>query len=405
MNKFGLLSTFILLLSLLWLFSGNVKAEQSETVLSPALDVIASRLTMIKSTEGSDVDFAPEDFDIAVGVDRVSAITVTSLPSESKGVLYLGAMEVSEGQRIDRDSISEMTFRCNNGVEKAEVCFTYDGGDYDFTCVIRTVDETNYAPTSIGVDGSFYSIQTYKNIAVFGNMRVNDPDGDTVTFDITEYPSKGLLVLSDRANGDYTYTPIKNYSGKDSFSYVAIDEYGNRSAEMTVNITVCQSKSGTVYGDMIGHPCHYGAILMSDMEIMEGTEDSTGKVFMPEKKVTSYELISCLLRVMELSCGEETRAEQVQTAISLGLIEDEYDLDGYITRAEACMLIDKLVEGEAWASGRVINDALEIPSEASKSVYTMAELNVITVEGGNVSPNGLLNRGEMARMLSALLEI
>lgn len=407
MNKFGFTSTVLLLISLLWLFSTSVNADGGNVgSVSPALDIIASRMCMIKSCkEGGRVDFSAEDFDLALGVDCVSGITFTDLPSEGKGVLMLGEMAVEEGQRVDRNSIGELTFKPDNGVEGAELKFTYDEGGYCFTCVVRNYDGNNYAPTSLGVDDCFFFVRTFKNLAISGNMRVKDPEGDTVAYEITEYPKKGLLFLTDRSNGDYTYTPIKNYIGKDRFSYVAVDEYGNRSAEMTVTVSVSASASGTVFEDMIGDPCHYGAVMMSDLGIMEGTEDSTGKVFMPNVNVTAYELISCSLRAVGIADKEATRAEIVEAARRLDATFEDEELDRHITRAEACVILDRLLSVDPAGAAPNISDKNDIPFEAEKAVYTMAHINVIDLEGGYVYPHELLDRGELARMLSVILDL
>ena len=403
MNKYGLLLTFLLMISLLWVFSGNVSAKEVKNeAVSPALAVISSRLTMVKSSTGNKISLSSEDFDRAVGA-KVHDITVVGLPNEGCGVLSLGGMDVCEGQRIDRDSIDELTFVCGDGADRAEMTFKYDGGEYLFSCVLRRYDGDNYAPSSLGIDESFYEVKTYKNLALCGNMRVNDPEGDGVVFEITDYPDKGLLSVTDRERGDYTYTPVKNYTGNDSFSYVAIDEYGNRSAEITVNVTVSRSKNDTVYGDMIGHPCHYGAVLMTDLGIMKGATDGTGRVFMPELEVSINDFITCSLKAAGIINMAATKSECLEVAVGLGLIDSETEVGAVISRADACIILDKLIDHDADKSKLVFADGEQIPDAAEEAVYTMAELNVLYVEGGFVYPHDPLDRGEMARMLSALV--
>lgn len=48
-----------------------------------------------------------------------------------------------------------------------------------------------------------------------------DANGDTLTFEISEKPTRGTLVLAP--DGTYTYTPGRDYSGIDVFSFTASD--------------------------------------------------------------------------------------------------------------------------------------------------------------------------------------
>lgn len=62
-----------------------------------------------------------------------------------------------------------------------------------------------------------------------------DPDGDPITASLRDTTSNGTLVLN--AAGSFTYTPTRNFSGTDFFTYRVSD--GTRSSEdITVNITV-----------------------------------------------------------------------------------------------------------------------------------------------------------------------
>lgn len=72
-----------------------------------------------------------------------------------------------------------------------------------------------------------------------GNVLLNDsdPDGDALSVQVTpvQGPAHGALAL--RSDGSFTYTPVLNYSGTDSFSYRVVDEDGGSSvALVTINI-------------------------------------------------------------------------------------------------------------------------------------------------------------------------
>lgn len=105
---------------------------------------------------------------------------------------------------------------------------------------------------------------TYKNIAVFGNMIADDPEDDILKYEIVSYPKKGILSVTDKYTGEFIYTPTKNYTGKDSFTYTVTDAYGNRSDVIRMDIKISRSEHGTVFDDLIGQNCHNSAIMLSD---------------------------------------------------------------------------------------------------------------------------------------------
>ena len=68
-------------------------------------------------------------------------------------------------------------------------------------------------------------LTTYRNVSVGGRLTAVDPDGDTLTFQITTEPTKGEIELTD--DGRFVYTPDTNRRGRDYFGYKAMDASGN----------------------------------------------------------------------------------------------------------------------------------------------------------------------------------
>jgi hypothetical protein len=54
-------------------------------------------------------------------------------------------------------------------------------------------------------------------------LRASDPDNDPLTYAIVTGPTSGVVVLTDPLTGAFRYTPNKDVSGKDSFTYLAND--------------------------------------------------------------------------------------------------------------------------------------------------------------------------------------
>jgi VCBS repeat-containing protein len=68
------------------------------------------------------------------------------------------------------------------------------------------------------------------------NSYASDTDGDALTFSASTEPTHGVLVLN--ANGSFSYTPVANFNGADSFNYTVTDADGaSRTATLTFNVT------------------------------------------------------------------------------------------------------------------------------------------------------------------------
>ncbi len=64
----------------------------------------------------------------------------------------------------------------------------------------------------------------------------SDPDGDALTVTSASTPAYGTLSMN--ADGSFTYTPVANYNGPDSFNYTIADgKGGTASASVTITVT------------------------------------------------------------------------------------------------------------------------------------------------------------------------
>ncbi len=88
----------------------------------------------------------------------------------------------------------------------------------------------NYDP----VTGN-YSATTPEDTHVSGQVKAKDADGDALTFAKGSNPAHGTVTVD--ANGNWTYTPSKDYNGSDSFTITVSDGKGG-TATSTVNIGV-----------------------------------------------------------------------------------------------------------------------------------------------------------------------
>ncbi len=98
---------------------------------------------------------------------------------------------------------------------------------------------------------------TFSNTSVTGNVLVNDQDleGNTQTVTITPLsgPSFGSLALN--ANGNFTYTPVADFVGTDSFVYQVCDNgVGSACATATAYVTVFPPNGAVDLSVSIGQP-------------------------------------------------------------------------------------------------------------------------------------------------------
>lgn len=413
----------LMILGMLPLFACGRASKNNGKQISTALNTIALSYPMILSAdEGESIVFSASQFDDVIGVSKVGNIVITALPAESSGVLMLGSLRVMKGQSISRSSLSSLYFEPNAGTESAQFSFCVgETSEYSTTCVMYFLNGNNYAPTSVNIDESFFSIKTFRNIAVSGKMRCADPDGDEVVFEVVSIPEKGLLTVKDRSTGEYVYTPMKNYSGNDSFSYVAVDKYGNRSAEITVDISVKRSENGTVFKDMIYDPAHYGAILLDDLGIMAGMRDDSGDVFMPDIKVTRGDFLVMAMRAAEIKLNSSVPDDIIEavnelpkdyracvsTAYINGMLDEnevkEFDCYGTLTKAEACVILDGILDASAPRTIPVFEDIDAVPDYALDAVCALIEIGILSTENGYVQPTDIMTRADVARMLAAVI--
>src|ERR687897_991343 len=93
------------------------------------------------------------------------------------------------------------------------------------------------------------SVSTDMNVPIPITLSGSDPEGSILTFNIVDLPKHGQL--SSVSSDTVKYTPDKDYSGSDSFTYTVKDSKGLTSAKSTVSINIkeeleCRTLNPTV---------------------------------------------------------------------------------------------------------------------------------------------------------------
>ena len=77
--------------------------------------------------------------------------------------------------------------------------------------------------------------------------------------------------------------------------------------------------------------------------------------------------------------------------------------NGEITRAEAALVVSRVVEASVPTVKPTFSDKKDIPTWAQDAIYTLNDLGFIESYGGAISPTANITRGEVAKMLYALV--
>ena len=390
----------------------------SSSLLTPALKLIAEDTEMIKSGLVSGrISFDDKDFDLAVGRD-VESITITALPPASDGTLMYNNAQVTVNQTISASALKYLNFIPTGNCQSSSFRFK-SGSEYSIECVLKYTDSVNLAPTTTK-NADSVPVWTQKDITTFGTLSASDPDGDRLTFEIIDYPKRGIVEIVNKHSGDYKYTPYDGLVGEDSFTYAAYDEWGNYSAKETVVIDVDKAAADLVFADLNGHWAHNAALVMVAEDAMDVKSVNGELYFEPDEKITREEFLVTVMKV--LGAGDVPPATTVfaddneiskdaggyvARAYSLGVISGSVE-DGLlcfnpkdnITRAEAAVILNAIVGAESPDVVPVFADNSTVPAWAKSSIYALTSVGVLSGTGnGNFSANEAVSRAEVAQML------
>ncbi len=385
MKKVGI-TFFILCLLLCLSISANAAG-----LLSPAISVMQEDTVMIKTGVGTNtVSFDAEDFAELLGDEDFLAIEITELPEVSDGVLKLGAVDVTPGQLISYDALAALRFVPAEEGAVASFQFKPYGDRYEnsFECTVCMLDALNFAPTAVAAE-----LDAKEAIPVYASLSAEDPEGDAVTYRIVEKPKKGTLKLTDKKTGAYCYTADEGSHGRDSFTYVAVDSYGNQSEPATVSITTTENKTGIVYTDLIGSEYQLPAVAMAEMGVIVGEQIGEEQYFYPDKTVSRADFLIMAMNAMgidpSLFAADESgfadsaefteyQNEYISAAQGLGIVVGVDTEQGRcflpnetITSAQAATVISRIAALEGLSFGDAVYASVGTDDEISDDGYAM----------------------------------
>ena len=230
--------------------------------------------------------------------EALSGICITELPDADTGTVLLGTRVLREGDILTADQLAQMTFAPLRTETDQDAVVTYlpiyeNRVETTASMTIAIRGKEDKAPVAEDL-----AAETYKNLPTDGTLKVNDPEGQAVTYTVMRQPRRGEVAINP--DGTFTYTPKKNKVGTDSFTFTATDPAGNVSREATVTIQILKPSDGERYTDTTGHSCRFAAEWLRQTGIFEAENIGGESCFYSEKTVSQGESLAMVIKTLNI---------------------------------------------------------------------------------------------------------
>lgn len=404
---------------------GSGLVVSADAPVSPGLSVIATDYKLIKTgVAGSEIYFSADDFKNGLGLEKVSKITITSLPPREAGILKLGSLEVFSGQTIAEKNLSSLRFVPSGKTEiETSFGFTYGkSGAAGYDCEVFALERINSAP--VVTQPGEITTGVFSGISSLGSVSAADPDGDQLKFEIISSPSHGRLTFTDPSLGYYVYTPDADYKGRDSFTLRAVDRYGAASNTVKVSLKIDTPQASEIFSDLDGHWANAAVIACERAGIIE-----SGDKFYPDEPMSRAEFLDFMMKAAGyngfaakstgFSDDDSIPGEykgSVALAATLGVISG-VEIDGklcfcpnnQITRAEAAVIVSRL-------TGIGADESIEVSAigtDESVPVWARASMSALRSAGlmrgekidgkSTLAPYDVITRAASAQLAAAMI--
>lgn len=406
-------------------------AVPATALLSRDSEDAASVAAFAKSGTVNDViAFSAEDFFVETsGNAELDSIIVNTLPDVNAGVLTLGDSALISGDQVAMSAVSGLKFYPLAAPTVASTSFSFTpvfstglSGD-EVTVSLYLLSAKNNPPIAENLE-----LCTYKNVAVTGYFAATDPEGDLLTYRVVDKPARGSVTIQGDGTNEFVYTPYENKTGKDSFTYVAVDSVGNTSQTVTVKIRIEKANTKVTYADMDGQSSYKAALKLAESGVFVGECMGDSYFFNPNIPVTRSEFVAMAMNTVGMETLDGiTRTgfaddaaiptwakPYVSSALKSGMIQGSvnetgqivFNPDSTITRAEATVLLDRMLEITDASADVWYADSASTPSWAYQSAVNLETVGILRTDAsGSLSLNAALTRGDAAEMLAAALDV
>ena len=236
------------------------------------------------------------------------------------------------------------------------------------------------------------------------------------------YDGAALDFTWNEAAGTLTATLPAADSGYHRLSVTAGDASGNL-ARASADIQPAAARTSP-FGDMTGHWAEANATYLYDTGVSQGTGGEV-PLYQPDKSITRAEFFAMVARWMGLDLTQYADVElpfvdadaipdwalnEIKAMYSLGILQGAAGANGLavnaqstISRAEAMTILGR-TQAKGYAEPELtFTDAGDVPDWAASYLRSLVGQGVITGSNNQIRPNDALTRGEVAKMLYAML--
>lgn len=417
----------ILITVLMLLIFSGVSVFASSGRVTYGLDVIAHDMEIAKTgSAGRVISFNAEDFEEALGVSKITSITVLTLPDSECGELRLSGVPVMKNQIISRSSIEKLTFvpADENGFETSFVVGSVSSSQpLAIKCRITVTNPDGSAPEA-SAPGEWNGPMTVEGVACYSYLTESSADESEIRYRIVSYPENGTLKLLDSTKGYYCYKPVEGFTGRDSFTYVMTDVFGQNPEKVTVEIEVRDCLSDIKYFDMDDSTAHLAAMILAERGIMAGESVCGVSYFNPEGSLRRDEFLAMVMKAAGIDVeydhkakttfrDDDSIAEHLKSYVAYaeeqgylnGMIEEGnvFDPDESITAAQASLMILNVLGIESTEPPSA-GDSADVSKRTDEAIATMASIGLLDA-GSYGDFDVTITRAEAAEMLVKVIEM
>lgn len=356
--------------------------------------------------------FTAEDF---AEEEPLVGICITELPQVQTGTVMLGSRVLQPGDILTADQLAQMTFAPLRTEVDQDAVVTYlpiyeNRVEKSATMTISIRGKEDQVPVA-----QDFAIETYKNLPNEGTLKVNDPEGEKLTYTLVRNPKRGEVTLNE--DGTFLYTPKKNKVGVDSFTFTAADPAGNVSREATVTVQILKPTDAKQYTDTVGHPCRFAAEWMRNTGLFVGEKIGGEECFQPDKQVTRGEFLAMVIKALDIPVEDvsyeglpadtpEWLKPYLVAALRSGLTAGWPDsetgsflADQPITGAEAAVMLQNAMDlSISQQTLEMIQTSAE-DSENAVPAWAAVSITAMSENGVEITANDAMTRTDVAQVL------
>lgn len=288
---------------------------------------------------------------------------------------------------------------------------------------VETAPVSNGAP--IAQDQCF---ETCKNVAYVGQLTATDPEGDAVSFQLVDKPARGSVELAMDGTGQFVYTPYENKTGKDKFTFVAVDSQGNVSQPATAEARIRKAKTKVTYADMSGEASYNAALRLAEEQVMIGERVGERYYFHPDEPVSRGQFIAMAMSALGEEPLENVTATgfaddaaiptwckgYVSAALQSGIVQGYSDDAGRVvfapqsgvTRGEAAVIVNRMLGVTDVAVTTFYPDTAAAPAWAFQAAVNLETAGVMAPDAtGALALEEPLTRGQAAMLLAGAMDV